>query len=241
MSSARKTDKTSTPSALIFWDFDGVIHNDEALDEKSLETFNNAGFIGGKLLNEFAFKKNVQLSIKCDVRDYVISIRPDNKKHKDYIITQIKSVDGFAKGIGGFHEEDIICLGIEKTDKKQRRFNLGARQTKLKTIEDICKAKYSHLTKDQILFIDNESQHLDPVKNAGYVTFLAVDDTSHFNFVSAFLQNIINKRFIGADYDSNYEHGLTVFEQPEEDIDKEPTVINELCSSESCQISKDLV
>jgi hypothetical protein len=178
--------------AAIFLDFDEVLNKKsaESEDEPSAADLLGGDIVDAGLItevNEYAKKHNIPIII--------VTSRPDTKVHKDHIKAIINQGGGFAsdKNMGGFHEEDIHCLGIEgQSKKKKTTFILALSKTKLKAIEEIHAKQFPHLPKDKILFVDDDKAHHDPVKAAGYQTILAESEcTKHLTAILTFMQAIM--------------------------------------------------
>lgn len=169
------------PLAAIFFDFDDVLH-------KSSESTEN-GLVKGELINPEKIKAVIDYAAKKNIPLYIITARADNDAEKKYIAESLASLKDIKKSMGGFKEENIYCLGVEHINKKKQSTVISLRMSKLKKLADIHQNELTHLREKDILFVDDDSNNITPIKDAGYQTILAKPDQSYFDETIKFIQN----------------------------------------------------
>ena len=97
----------------IFFDFDEVLHTSK--EEKS----NCPNPLDIALLTQIT-----QLAIKHNFPLIIITARADSEINRNIITQLITLLKGFHSDIGGFHPEDIYCLGVESIQRKSAKKKL---------------------------------------------------------------------------------------------------------------------
>ncbi|HVY53830.1 MAG TPA: HAD family hydrolase [Gammaproteobacteria bacterium] len=185
MNSARTTPNSSPNrkenhgSALmaIFFDWDGVLCSIPEDKEDNTER---------KLIDPNELVNIIKASTKHKIPLHIITARPDSEKqlivNELELLKESHMIEAFQKGIGGFHLEDIYCLGIEQKSKKKKGETvvIGTRQTKAKTIEEILANNHPGLDKTKTLFIDDDEKHITLAQSAGYPVIHAKQNTKSY-------------------------------------------------------------
>ena len=124
MFSAHTKKKFSPCNMAVFFDFDEVLHTSDELEEKESSS--------PKPVDITLLKQITQLAIKHNYPLIIVTARADNKKNRDFIEQFITLINGFHTDAGGFHLNDIYCLGVESYQRKSHKKSLiSIRQPKL--------------------------------------------------------------------------------------------------------------
>lgn len=168
----------SAPTALIL-DFDEVIND-------SCKPDDDTGFIGGELINPESFKNLLEFCIRKNIPCHIVTARADNKLNQAHVAGMIHYVGGFYDGIGGFKLENLHFLGVEHV-KNQKSTLIALKETKLSAIDKIFEKEQCR-SKSDMLFVEDDLKHLDPVKDAGYSTIQAKPNEKYMEEALTFLQ-----------------------------------------------------
>lgn len=158
--------KEETVNRVVILDFDEVT-GENYTDESGNHT---------RHLSLTEFSLLAELAIIYGVPLYILTARVENLDNIWLIKQFIKDADGFVENrIGGFKEDSIYFSRKIKTGSYEI-----IKTPKVDIINEKIKKKYDYLNKNQIMFIDDRNDFLDPVTRKGYKTVKATDEKSHF-------------------------------------------------------------
>lgn len=170
--------KPSITGALLF-DFDHVLHHPELRDQADGNSYviNPDNSLYGTPYDPALISKIFKMATEQGYETYIVTGRPESQK--DYIVSVLQPIIQIKL-------ENIRCLGIEKYSPELGRLCIaGIKHSKCIEIQNIHQVELSHLAKDRLIFIDDDPQHLNPVKEAEYTTILAkgLHDHTHLHTV----------------------------------------------------------
>ncbi len=175
----------------IFFDFDDVLHNPDRIDIKIKHSYivDKNGQLFGHLINPSLLKKINKYAIDHHIPFYIITARPDS--NKKYICSIINEIVGFNyNSVGGFKENNIHCLGVEAYSETLKRPHvICLKKLKVEQIQEIHQTELKHLSKNQLLFSDDELRHINPAKEANYPTIQAIGqgNDEHLSYIFNFM------------------------------------------------------